>query len=199
MKFFAGAVLSSLLCGGMASAQNTFAVTGTAIPASLLQQNYGRLPKNISAYDLDVCNITDAKQSIVSSEIYQALAQSNAGLQPIGRQIMLAVILRNQNHSVGTVLGMVMNSVTGVLSALSSSKYGPPAGLVTAAALGTISAQQVLGNLKPVLTNSQFEKFESEVLEPALVLDGGSCVERTVFAADANPSAKAHSLTFHVR
>ncbi len=199
MKFFAWAVLSSLLCGAMASAQNTFAVTGTAIPASLLQQNYGKLPKDTTGYDLNICNVTNVKQSIVSSEIYQALAQSNTGLQPIGRQIMLAAILRNQNHSAGTVLSMVMNSVTGVLSALSSSKYGPPAGLVTAAALGTISAQQVLGSLKPVLTNSQLEKFEGEVLEPALVLDGGSCVERTVFAAAENPSAKAHSLTFHVR
>jgi hypothetical protein len=198
MKFVAWALLS-FLCGGVASAQNTFAVTGTAIPASLLQQNYGKLPKDTTGYDLNICNITNAKQSIVSSEIYQALAQSNAGLQPIGRQIMLAAILRNQNHSTGTILGMVMNSVTGVLSALSSSKYGPPSGLVTAAALGTISAQQVLGNLKPVLTNSQLEKFEGEVLEPALVLDGGSCVERTVFAAATTPSAKAHSLTFHVR
>jgi hypothetical protein len=199
MKFFAWAALSSLLCGGMASAQNTFAVTGTAIPASLLQQNYGKLPKDTGAYDLNICNITNVKQSIVSSEIYQALAQSNAGLQPIGRQIMLAAILRNQNHSAGTILGIVMNSVTGVLSALSSSKFGPPSGLVTAAALGTISAQQVLGNMKPMLTNSQLEKFEGEVLEPALVLDGGSCVERTVFAAAASASAKAHSLTFHVR
>jgi hypothetical protein len=199
MKFFARAFLSLLFCGAIASAQDTFAVTGTAIPASLLQQNYGKLPKETTGYDLNICNITDTKQSIVSSEIYQALAKSNAGLQPIGRQIILAAILRNQSHSTGTVLSMVMNSVTGVLSVLSSSKYGPPTGLVTAAALGTISAQQVLGNLKPVLTNSQLEKFEGEVLEPALVLDGGSCVERTVFAAAANPAAKAHSLTFHVR
>lgn len=52
---------------------------------------------------------------------------------------------------------------------------------------------------KPVLTNDQVEKFETEVLEPALVLDSGSCVERTVFAAAAAPSLKAHALSFHVQ
>jgi hypothetical protein len=81
MKFVAWAFLS-FLCAGMAPAQNTFAVTGTAIPASLMQQNYGKLPKETTGYDLNICNITNAKQSIVSSEIYQALSQSNAGLHP---------------------------------------------------------------------------------------------------------------------
>ncbi len=199
MRLFGYTLLNLALFGGLVSAQNTFSVTGTAIPASLLQQNYGKLPKDISGYDLDICNITNAKQSIVSSEIYQALAQSNAGLEPIGRQVMLAAILRSQNRSTGTVMTMVLSSVTGVLSILSSSKYGPPTGVVSGAALGAISAQQILANLKPVLTNDQVEKFESEVLEPALVLDSGSCVERTVFAAAASSAARKHALSFRVR
>ena len=199
MRLFAWALLNLALFGGIVSAQNTFSVTGTAIPASLLQQNYGKLPKGISGYDLDICNITTSKQSIVSSKIYQALAQSNAGLQPIGRQIMLTAILRSQNRSAGTAMTMLLNSVTGVLSILSSSKYGPPPGAVSAAALGAISAQQILLNLKPVLTNNQLEKFETEVLEPALVLDSGSCVERTVFAAADTPAARNNALSFRVR
>ncbi len=199
MKLFACAFFTWLAFTGIANAQNTFAVTGTVIPDSLLQQNYGKLPKGIAGYDLDICNISGAKQSVVSSEIYQALAQSNTSLQPIGRQIMLAAVLRNQNRSAGTILAVVLNSLTGVLSVLSSSKSGPPAGLVTGVALGAISAQQIFTNLKPVLTSDQVEKFESEVLEPALVLDAGSCVERTMFAAVPTASAKAHSLSFHVR
>ncbi len=199
MRLFVSAVVSIMLLGGSAFAQNTFSVTGTAIPASLLQQNYGKLPKDINGYDLNICNVSASKQSIVSSEIYQALAQSNAGLQPIGRQIMLTSVLRNQNRCTGTILSMALNSVTGIVSILSSSKYGPPPGLVTGVALGAISAQQILMNWKPVLTSDQMERFESEVLEPALVLDSGSCVERTVFAAVATSAASKHPLTFHVR
>ena len=200
MKLFASTLLAGMvLLGGSAFGQNTFSVSGTAIPASLLQQNYGKLPKDISGYDLNICNVSASKQSIVSSEIYQALAQSTAGLQPIGRQIMLASILRNQNRSTGTILSMALNSVTGIVSILSSSKYGPPAGLVTGVALGAISAQQIFSNWKPVLTSDQLERFEGEVLEPALVLDSGSCVERTVFAAAATSQASKHPLNFHVR
>jgi len=199
MRLILGPILGIVLTSGIVSAQSAFAVTGTAIPPSLLQQNYGKLPKDVNGYDLDICNTTEVKQSIVSSEIYQALAQYNSDLHPIGRRIMLAAILRNQNRSTGTVLTMVLSSVTGVLSVLSSSKYGPPAGVVTGSALGAISAQQIIANLKPVLTNDQVEKFETDVLEPALVLDGGSCVERTVFAAVSNPPLKSHSLQFHIR
>ncbi|MBV8865635.1 MAG: hypothetical protein JO210_09610 [Acidobacteriaceae bacterium] len=199
MRLFTWTLLNLTLFSGFVSAQNTFLVTGTAIPAGLLQQNYGKLPKGIAGYDLNICNITDSKQSIVSSEIYQALAQSNAGLQPIGRQIMLTAILRSQNKSAGAIMTMLLNSVTGVLSILSSSKYGPPAGVVSGTALGAISAQQILTNLKPVLTNDQVEKFETEVLEPALVLDSESCVERTVFAAADTPAAGKHALSFRVR
>ncbi len=96
---------------------------------------------------------------------------------------------------------MVLNSVTGVLAVLSSSKLSPPAGAVTGTALAAISAQQILTSLKPVLTNDQVEKFESEVLEPALVLDAGSCVERTVFAASTTtpPAAHIRSIQLHIQ
>jgi hypothetical protein len=199
MKLIAYVSFGLLTALGSVMAQSTFVVTGTAIPSTLLQQNYGRLPKDVAAYDLNICNATANKQSIVSSEIYQALTQANVNIQPIGRQIMLAAILRNQSHSKSTVLSLVINSVTGVLSVLSSSKYGPPTGVVAGTALGAIAAQQILTTLKPVLTSDQLEKFDSEVLEAALVLDGGSCVERTVFAAAPKPLAKPNTLKFHVR
>ncbi len=195
-----GLVLTGLVAvGTICQAQETFVVTGTAVPADLLRQNYGKLPKGISAYDLSICNITDKRQSVVSSAIYQALAESNSSLQPIGRQIMLAAILRNQNRSAATIFGVALNSLSGVLAVLGSSKYQIPSGLITGAALTSISAQQVMSSLKPILSADQVEKFESQVLEPALVLDGGSCVERTVFTAAPNTKSRVQSLNFHVR
>ncbi|MDQ2711659.1 MAG: hypothetical protein M3Y24_05380 [Acidobacteriota bacterium] len=199
MKLLSGTLLNLLMLSGLVSAQNTFAITGTALPSSLLQQNYGKLPKGITGYDLNICNVSDKKQSIVSSEIFQALAQSGQGVQPIGRQIMLTAILHNQNRSAGTVASMVLNSMTGILAILSSSKYSIPTGALTGVALGAMSAEQLLTNFKPVLAADQLEKFDAQVLQPALVLDSGSCVERTVFASATVPSAKAHSLSFHVR
>ncbi len=194
---FALMYLTSLVT--KSSAQNTFTVTGTPIPASLMRQNYGKMPKGISAYDLSICNSTDLKHSIVSSEIFQALSKSNTGLQPIGRQIMLTAILRNQSWTFTNVLGVAMNVSAGILSVLNTSKIGLPAGASTGATLASISLQQILSNLKPVSAADQLEKFESQVLEPALVLDGGSCVERTVFTVTDQPKAKAAGLNFHVR
>jgi len=199
MKAFIQVLSGALLLSGLACAQNTFAVTGTAIPTGLLQLNYGKLPKGVAGYDLNICNSSGMKQSIVSSEIYQALAQSNPGLQPIGREIMLAAILRNQNRSAGAIVTMALNSATTMLSVLSATKYGVPAGVMAGAALGAISAQQIFTNFKPIFPADQIEKFEQQVLESALVLDGGSCVERTVFAAAPNSSNKPHALAFHVR
>lgn len=199
MKKITSAAFGTVLLSALSFGQATFVVTGTAIPADLLQQNYGKLPKSLIGYDLSVCNTSQTKQSIVSSEIYQAMSESNEALHPIGRQIMLAVILRNQNHGAMNILGLVLNSVTGVLSVLSSSKTGVPAGVGTAAALGSLSAQQLITSLKPVLSDDQIEKFETQVLEPALVLDAGSCVERTVFAAVIDPKSKTEPLSFHVR
>ncbi len=194
-----GLVITATFGAGL-FAQQTFVITGTAIPPALLQQNYGRMPKDVQAFDLSICNITATKQSVVSSEIYQALAESNSELRPIGRQIMLASILHNQSHSTSAILGLILNSTAGVLSALSSSRYSIPAGVVAATALVSISAQQILSSLKPVLSADELEKFENQVLEPALVLDGGSCVERTVFTVSSvNPKNRSQSLTFHVR
>ena len=200
MRFLALTSLFMMLSSEPASAQTTtFAVTGTPIPSDLLRQNYGKLPKGIAAYDLNICNLTQTKQSIVSSEIFQALAKSTPGLQPIGRQIMLGAILRNQNRSFGSVSTMLLNSFTGILSMVSYTRYRIPAAVVTGSALGVITAQQLLANLRPALTADQLEKFEDQVLQPALVLDSGSCVERTVFAAAANPVVRGHVLDFHVR
>ncbi len=205
MSGLAARIISCLLWFDVAcfaqdiSAQNIFVVTGSVIPSDLLKLNYGPLPKSIRAFDLSVCNVSANREPIVSSAIYQAVAKSNAGLQPIGRAIMLAAILRNQNHSVAAVLNLVLGSATGILSVLGTARTGVPRGLLTGAALGSLAAQQLIGNLKPVLTADQVEKFEAQALEPALVLDGGSCVERTMFATLADSKAKVNFLSFHVR
>ncbi len=187
---------------GFGHAQGTFQVTGTPMPADLVQQNYGAVSKNISAFDLSICNITAVKQSIVSSRIYQALSESNTPLQPIGKQIMLAAILRNQSHSKSVVVNVALNSLNGVFSILGASKYKIPSGLLTAATLVSLSGQEILSGLKPVLVTDQLEKYEAQVLEPALVLDGGSCVERTVFAivgGSAKARIKSEPLNLHIQ
>lgn len=192
-----GVILAAIVSGILAPAQ-TFVVTGTQIPRGLLRQSYGNVPKGIAAFDLSICNVTDKKQSVVSSEIYQALSQSNAGLQPLGRQIILAAILKNQSHSFSNIFTLTLNAASGVLSALEASHTLVPPPVVGAAALGSIAVQQVMSSFKPVLSADQVEKFEDQVLEPALVLDAGSCVERSVFTATANPKAKPQSLRFQV-
>jgi len=88
-----------LLLSGLAVAQTDFQVTGTQIPTNLVRQNYGAIPKGISAFDLNICNVAETKQSLVSSKIYQALTAQGASLDPIGRDIMLAAIIRNQTHT----------------------------------------------------------------------------------------------------
>jgi hypothetical protein len=165
-----------------------------------LTQNYGNVVKGITAYDLNICNITDARQSLTSSKVYQALMQADNTLQPVGRQIMLASILRNQNRSLSNVLSLAMSSATGVLSLLGSSTYKLPSAWSAAAAVASIAGQQVISNLKPVLSADQLEKFESQVLEPALVMDSGSCVERTVFTiSTSGTKTKSQGMSFRVR
>jgi hypothetical protein len=185
------ALLTVGLFGATMAAQDTFTITGTAIPSELLKLNYGTPPKGIQAYDLNICNMTDASHPITSSEIYQALVQAESNLRPIGRQIMLAAILHNQNHSLKTWFSLGLGSTTSVLSVLGTSKTGLPSGVLSGAALGALIGQQLLSSLSPVLTADQVEKFEAQVLEPALVMDGGSCVERTVFTAVAAAPKKA--------
>jgi hypothetical protein len=89
MKLLRWTSLNLLWISALASGQSTFVVTGTPIPASLLQQNYGKLPKGITGYDLNICNTTNAKQSVVSSEIYQTLTQTNIDLHPIVKSCWL--------------------------------------------------------------------------------------------------------------
>ncbi len=193
VALFAGAAVT-------AGAQTTFSVTGTQIPPDLVQVNYGKIPGTIEAFDLNICNETNDKHGVTASQIYQALAESNVKLRPLGGQIMFAMILRNQQRSATTVLSVVLTSAVGVLSVLGASRAGIPPRALASAALGATVGQQLLGALKPVLTADQVQRYESQVLESALVLDSGSCVERTVFALVA-PGASNHpqTLTFHVR
>jgi hypothetical protein len=197
MKNVVLAVVSIASLGTAAFAQSTFEVTGTPIPVTLLKQNYGKTPKGIAAYDLNICNSSRVKQSVVSSEIYQALSRSDATLQPIGRDIVLASILRTPNWSTLRILSIALNAATGVLMVLTSSKGSSQ--LLAAIALGSVGTQQLTTGLKGNTTADQLEKFDTQVLEPALVLDAGSCVERTVFTASDSKVKKPAGLSFHVR
>lgn len=188
------------LVASRAAAQDTFEITGTPIPQQLLTQNYGSMSKGISAYDLNICNVSDARQSLTSSKVYQALMQADASIEPVGRQIMLASILRNQNRSLANVLGLAMSSATSALSLIGSSSDKLHGNWMTGAALASVIGQQVLNTLKPVLSADQLEKFEDQVLEPALVMDSGSCVERTVFTISiSSAKTKLQGLNFRVR
>jgi hypothetical protein len=184
---------------GFSFGQTTFDVTGTSVPPDLLRQNYGTLPKGVAAVDLSICNLTASRQSIVSSQIYQSLAQSNPEIQPIGRQIMLAAILHNQGHSALNIVNVALTSMTGVFAVLGASKYSLPAKWATGFAIASLSSQPVLSALRPVMSADQLQKFESQVLEPALVLDGGSCAERTVFTVGTASRERSLKLNFHVR
>lgn len=192
-------VIAAAVLAGNAFSQGTFAVTGTPIPASLLQQNYGAVPKGVTAYDLNICNVSASRQSVLSTQIYQALSTEYGTLQPIGREIMLAAILRNQNRSPLNLAGIALSSASTALSVLSSSKLHAPSGLLTGVALASMTGQQVLNVLKPALSVDQLQNFESQVLQDALVLDSGSCAERTMFAAVMAPNSKAQILSFHIR
>ena len=182
-----------------AFSQNTFAVTGTPIPAGLLQQNYGAVPKGVTAYDLSICNVSTVKQSVLSTQIYQALSATYGSIQPIGRAIMFAAILRNQNRSPFNLAAIGLSSASTALSLLSASKLHAPSGLVTGVTLASMTGQQVLNALKPALSADQLQNFESQVLEQALVLDAGSCAERTLFTAAPGANSKAQTLSFHIR
>jgi hypothetical protein len=189
-------LLIALITAGSIAAQDTFTVTGTSIPGDLLKMNYGPMPKGVSAYDINLCNVTETKHSVTSSQIYQALMEAQPDLRPIGRQIMLAAILRNQNRSARTWISLGLNSTTGVLSVLGQGRTSASASVLSAVALGALVGQQLLNTWSPVLTADQVEKFESQVLEPALVMDGGSCVERTIFTTTvAGTEKSARSLT----
>jgi hypothetical protein len=189
MKHFNFLYIMGLFIPVLLNAQNTFTISGTAIPDDLLKMNYGPMPKGIAGYDLNICNVTDVKKPITSSEIYQALMEAQGDLRPIGKQIMLAVILRNQNHSLRTWLNLGLGSTTSVLSVLG--QHAKSSGTLSAVALAALVGQQVLTTWNPVLTADQVEKFEAQTLESALVMDGGSCVERTIFTTVTPAPRKA--------
>ena len=202
MKHFNFLYIIGLFIPVLLNAQNTFTISGTAIPDDLLKMNYGPMPKGIAGYDLNICNVTDVKKPITSSEIYQALMEAQGDLRPIGKQIMLAVILRNQNHSLRTWLNLGLGSTTSVLSVLG--QHAKSSGTLSAVALAALVGQQVLTTWNPVLTADQVEKFEAQTLESALVMDGGSCVERTIFTTVTPAPRKAiriqrANLQFQVR
>ena len=199
MRRIVFAAMAATMLAGAAFGQNSLVVTGTPIPAGLLQQNFGNIPKGVTAYDLSICNVSATKESVVSGEIYQALSNANGSLQPIGREIMLAAILRNQSRSAMNLASIALNSATTALSILSSSRWHAPSGLLTGIALSSTAGQQVLNSIKPIFTVDQLQNFESQVLEQALVLDGGSCVERTVFTLPTTPKTKSQVLSFRVR
>lgn len=199
MRIVARALACLALWGTFSFGQTTFDVTGTSVPPGLLKQNYGTMPKGVGAYDLSICNLTASKQTIVSSQIFQSLAESNPEIQPIGRQIMLAAILRNQERSLPTLVNVALTSMTGVLAVFGASAYNIPGKWATGFAIASLSSQPILNALRPVMSADQLQKFESQVLEAALVLDGGSCVERTVFTVATTPKSRASNLNFHVR
>lgn len=196
-------IWAGIVCAAplLAVAQDRISVTGTPIPQQLLVENYGKMPKGVMAYDLSICNVSEQKQSVVSSEIYQALASSNAALTPIGRQIMLAAILQNQSKSLSTILSAAVGSSTGVVAVLGTSKaVNIPTGLSAALALGSLVLGQVTNSLKPVLSpNNVLEKFDTDVLQTALVLDTGSCVEQTMFATVSKTSTKPSAVQFRMK
>ena len=193
------AVACMALMAQVSFGQSTFAVTGTSVPSGLLRENYGALPKGISAYDLSICNLTGEKQPLLSSQIYQALVESNPDVQPIGRQILLAAILRNQGRSAINIVGVALGSITGVVAVLGASKYGVPTQWATGLAIASLAGQPILNALKPVMSADQLQKFDNQVLESALVLDGGSCAEKTVFSVASSKKERVARLSFHVR
>jgi hypothetical protein len=199
MKSVAKAFMGMALLSGISLGQATFEVTGTPVPSDLLKQNYGNLPKGIGAFDLNVCNVSDKRQTLVSSMVFQSLTNANSQIQPIGRQIMLAVILHSQSRSPKSVLNFTLTSLTGVFSVVSASKYKLSGNWAAGVTIASIASQQILNLIKPSTSTNALEKFESQVLEPALTMDVDSCIERTVFTVAAQEQMKATRFSFHVQ
>ena len=197
MKVVAATIGMALL-SGLSYGQATFEVTGTPIPPDLLKTNFGSLPKSIAAFDTNICNLTELKQTVISSRVYQSRAASAPDVRPLGRQLVLAAILKNQARRPINVLSWSLNTATGVFSVVSASKYAIPGNWATAVAFASLTSQQLLASLKPPTTVDEIEKFESQALEPSFTLDGGSCVQRTVFVVVPN-HLKPTNLSFRVR
>jgi hypothetical protein len=199
MKTVAKAFMGMALLSGISLGQATFEVTGTPVPSDLLRQNYGSLPKGIGACDLNVCNVSDKRQTLVSSMAFQLLTNANSQIQPIGRQIMLAVILHSQGRRPKSILNLTLTSLAGLLSVVNASKYKLSGNWAAGVAIACITSQQILNLIKPSTSTNALEKFGSQVLEPALTLDADSCIERTVFTVATQEQMKATSFSFHVQ
>jgi len=200
MKHLACVTLGLAFALAPGNAQSTFQVTGARLPVTLAKQNYGKLPKGVSAYDLSICNASARKESLSSGEVYHALSKADPSLHPVGRQVVLSSILQTQNWSAARIVGLALTVAVDALSIVLASKTGGKAAPIAAAALGSLSVQQIATGVNPAPSANQIETLETQALEPSLVLDGGSCVERTVFAASADSKpGKAESLSFHVR
>jgi hypothetical protein len=173
------------------AADPTFAVTATPIPDDLLKLNYGKMPRGVAAFDLNICNSSPTKADLTSSQVYQAMTQVDASIQPIGGSIMLAAILRNQNNSVKSWVTIGLSSATGVLSVLGTTKsVNISSGWLNGIALGSLVGQSLLNTFSPVLTSDQVQTFQSQVLPPQMILDSGSCIERTVFVTSTTITKK---------
>ena len=200
MKTIFFVVLLVCVLVSASAAEDKFTVTGTPIPKGLLEDSYGKLPKDLAAYDVIICNATEEKQSVTSTRIYQSLTKSNPDLQPLGRQIVLASTLRSEKHSVWNILNVSMTTATAVFGLMSNSKdFDVGSGVKTAVALSSLALQQFMTSFQPSLPPDRMQKFDREALEPALVLDSGSCVERTVFAVASDPKQAPEALSFRVQ
>ncbi len=192
------AFAAALLCAMLATAQDTFTATGSAIPASLLAQNYGSMPKGIVGYDLTICNATDQKQSVTSSQVYQALAASNVPIMPVGSQMILASILGSERNNILTLVTAGLNTAVGAFSLMGTSKrLNPPAGVKTGVGLASLSLQ-LTSNLRSVRPAEKLQKLETDALPQALILDSNSCVEKTLFAVATTPNVKPATIAFHI-
>lgn len=199
MKAVVKATVTMALCGGLSLAQTTFEVTGTPVPPDLLKASYGALPKSIGAFDISICNLTELKQTVISSKVTQALSQTYPQLRPMGRQMVLSAMLHNQGRRPLSVLNTSLTAVGSAFSVLSASKYALPSNWSSAIAFASIATQQLLSGFKPVMSAEQIEKFQTEALEPSFLLSGGSCEQRTLFTVTTPPVSKPSSLSFHVR
>lgn len=200
MKTIFWSILLVCLLVSSSAAQDKFNVTGTPIPKDLLEDNYGKLSKGLAAYDVIICNATEERQSVTSTQIYQSLTRYNPELQPLGRQVILASILRSEKRSIWNILNVSMTTATAVFGLMSNSKdFNVGSGVKTAVALSSLALQQFMTSFQPPLPPDRMQKFDREALEPALVLDGGSCVERTVFAVASNPKQAPSALSFRVQ
>ena len=196
-----GIALGALLLRALlATAQDTFTVTGTAIPPSLLARNYGSMPKGIVGYELTICNTTDQKQSLTRSQVDQALAGSTSQITPVASQVILASMLTTRGQKILSFATFGLNTAVGICALLSTSKKSnPPANVKTGISVASMTLPQLATLLQPVPPVDRVQKYETDVLPPALVLDSNSCVEKILFVVAAAPNAKPEALAFHIK